>query len=277
MGKSPFYFSENKIPIELFHVTMQTWQVDNGISFGFMLGVFEFENLVDIVPRTDENFLNYSFSFNEMLRNIELGHEPLLRIISLQYLSSLLAFGAVFLNNENDRQVLSIPMSLETRFSIEKRIADSDVTEDNSIFIAQSSFTVAQMLKEGIGVEENFDEAIRYYTESSRLDHPDSNYVLGVLLHQSDQLEESHNMFLRAAHFGHLNAQINVAVNYLNGEIVPQDAEGAYYWARRAENQGDEDGGKLVSRIKSTFTRAQIERLEKSITEAGENRFALIS
>jgi hypothetical protein len=267
MEKTPFHFSVNKIPIELKNVKFQNYEIDENIGFGYMEGNFEFDDLVQIIPTIDERFLNFDFSYNDILHNIENGPGDLLGVTSLQVLSFIVQNGGVFLINPHEKKVLSIPLSLEAHFYIERKIADLDLTDDNTMIVAHSNFNVASMLREGTVIDEDFDESVKYYHRSAKLNHPDANYVLGVLSHQSEQLEQSHNMFLRAARFGHLNAQINVAVNYFDGEIVEQDIESAYYWSRIASNQGDEDGEKLVAQIKPTLTQVQIESLENSITE----------
>ena len=73
--------------------------------------------------------------------------------------------------------------------------------------------------------------------------------TLGVFLRRNENLEMSHTYFLRAAYFGHLNSQYNVATDFYNGDGVEQNNIPAFAWATMTSIEGDKDGEKLVEMI----------------------------
>jgi TPR repeat protein len=131
--------------------------------------------------------------------------------------------------------------------------------------VATASFNVASILREGIGVEKDLERSIKYYKKAASLGEANASYILGVLSHQDGDLEQAHSCFLTAAHLGHLDSQVNVAANYLYGEIVMQNNELAYYWAKIASNQGDAESKKIISAAETLLNRNQIERLDEAV------------
>ena len=275
MDKTPFYFDQ-ETPIRLTDVQLITNNIDNFISYGWIQGSSDLDDLSNIIPHVDERFQECEFTFNEIINHIEHRLNSTAGIISMVWLGNFFGHGAVFLLNASENSIISIAPNDYTHYCINQILAEIDITADDDInvqndvenilynVVATASFDVASILREGIGVEKDLERSIKYYKKAASLGEANASYILGVLSHQDGDLEQAHSYFLTAAHLGHLDSQVNVAANYLYGEIVIQNNELAYYWAKIASNQGDAESRKIISTAEKSLNKTQIERLDEA-------------
>lgn len=276
MNKTPFYFDQD-IPIRLTDVQLISHNIDDFMSYGWMQGSSDLDDLSNIIPHVDERFQECEFTFNEIMHHIEHRLNSTDGIISMVWLSKFFRYGAVFLLNASENSIISIAPNDYTHYCINQILAEIDIKADDDIngkndvdnilysLVATASFNVASILREGIGVEKDLERSIKYYKKAASLGEANASYILGVLSHQDGDLEQAHSCFLTAAHLGHLDSQVNVAANYLYGEIVIQNNELAYYWAKIASNQGDAESKKIISAAETLLNRKQIERLDEAV------------
>jgi hypothetical protein len=276
MDKTPFYFDQ-ETPIRLTDVQLISHNIGDFMSYGWMQGTSDLNDLSNIIPHVDDRFEECEFTFNEIIHHIEHRLNSTDGIISMVWLSNFFRHGAVFLLNASENTMISIAPNDYTHYCINQILAEIDVTADDDInvqndmenilynVVATASFNVASILREGIGVERDLERSIKYYKKAASLGEANASYILGVLSHQDGDLEQAHSCFLTAAHLGHLDSQVNVAANYLYGEIVSQNNELAYYWAKIASNQGDAESRKIISTAEKSLNRKQIERLDEAV------------
>ena len=276
MDKTPFYF-DKETPIHLTNVQFMSHKIGDFMSYGWIQGCSDLNNLIHKIPNIDENFKDCEFTFNEITNHIEHRLKSIDGLLSMVWLSNFFRLGAVFHLNASENSIISITPDNYTHYCINKILTGIEITADDKVnlepgvesslnkIVATACFNVASILREGIGVEKDLATAIEYYNKAASLGDANASYILGVLSHQNGDLYHGHTHFLRAANFGHIDSQINVAANYFYGEIVSQDKELAYYWAKIASYQDDAEGRKLSSIIEKSLSKIQIEYLDAAI------------
>ena len=98
------------------------------------------------------------------------------------------------------------------------------------------------MYETGRGVEQDYDEAVRWYRRSAEQGHALGQSNLGFMyragrgVEQDD--EEAVRWYRRSAEQGHARGQSNLGFMYRAGRGVEQDDEEAVRWYRRSAEQG---------------------------------------
>lgn len=232
---NPAYFSETDTPLHIEPADFQTLKVDANLSVGIIVGICQNANIESLVPS-----INVTLNGIEVLQVLEKPNN--LDVHELQLLSQMVQRGAVFIVDPSSSKVASIPVSLETHFLIEKKIAKlENLDDENCHIIAHANFNVGQMLYHGECVEQDTDEAIKFYERAAKLGSAQANYVMGVLHYKSEKYGASHRYFERSALLGNSDAQFNLGRFYYKGDGVPQNYAEAANWYRLAAEQGDAD------------------------------------
>jgi TPR repeat protein len=115
-----------------------------------------------------------------------------------------------------------------------------------------SQFNLGKCYSEGVGVEKNLQEGVRFYQMAA--EHASSRepqvaqaqHNLGTIYGKGGEgvqqdLERAVQWYQKAAGQGYAAAQFNLANKYRAGEGVQQDFEQAARWYRKAAEQGDAD------------------------------------
>ncbi len=138
---------------------------------------------------------------------------------------------------------------------------------------AEQGFTQAQLklahlyaAGDGVGIDDA--KALEYFRACAEKGVVDAQYAVGALLYKSKDIVEANRWFLCAAQNGHVNAQLNVAVGYANGEGLEPDLMHAYYWAIIA-SQHDKQAAELAGQIRASLTDEQAQAVESNLRQQG--------
>ena len=121
---------------------------------------------------------------------------------------------------------------------------------------------IGVMYANGRGVDQDYDEAIIWFTNAARqgnatartnlcivYNHLGWMYAKGVGVEQDYGL--AFDWFTKAAEQGHAEAQYNLGVMYANGDHVVQDDVAAARWFREAAEQGDIEAQSALRRFEN--------------------------
>ena len=95
---------------------------------------------------------------------------------------------------------------------------------------------------EGVGVDQNYEEAVKWYRKAANLGSAEAQNRLGIRYYNGEGIEQSYEeavkWFQKAAEQGYAKAQNNLGVCYYKGEVVEQNYEEAAKWYQKAAEQG---------------------------------------
>ena len=119
---------------------------------------------------------------------------------------------------------------------------------------------IGVMYANGRGVDQDYDEAIIWFSEAARqgnataqnnlcivYNHLGWMYAKGVGVDQD--YGQAFDWFTKAAEQGHAEAQYNLGVMYANGDHVLHDGVEAVEWLRRAAEQGDTEAQSTLRKL----------------------------
>ena len=110
----------------------------------------------------------------------------------------------------------------------------------NGNVLAQHS--LGTIYAEGIGVKQNYEEALKWYRKAAAQRYTESQYSLGVMYYKGNgvnrDLKEAANWYQRAAEQGHARSQLNLGRMYKLGKGVSQNSEIASRLTLAAAQQG---------------------------------------
>ena len=102
----------------------------------------------------------------------------------------------------------------------------------------------------GTGVEQNYDEALAWYTKAAELGNTDAQYDLGEMYHNGTGTDKDDSKaakyYRQAADNGHASAQCRYGVMLQSGEGEEKDEEEAVEWFRKAADQEYPEGEYLL-------------------------------
>ena len=113
---------------------------------------------------------------------------------------------------------------------------------------------VGKGYEDGIGVKQNYKEALRYYTLAAEHgQHRNAQYNLGCKYAKGQGVNQSDALALKwwtvSAEGGHAQAQFNLGMYYANGSGVTQSFVQAREWWTKAAEQGDASAIKNLKRL----------------------------
>jgi len=110
---------------------------------------------------------------------------------------------------------------------------------------ADAAFKVGGYYYQGMGVEQNYEEALEWFRKSSELGSSRATYNVGVFYEQGVGVEQNYEEALvwyrKAAEMGDVDAAFNIGVYYYQGMGVEQNYEEALVWYRKAAEMGNAD------------------------------------
>ena len=116
---------------------------------------------------------------------------------------------------------------------------------------------------EGIGVERDDTQSLRWLTQAADKDDPEAQYLLGLkYVHGvgvASDLDAAARWFRRAAEWGENRAQYNLGVSYATGQGVSRDLVQAHLWFSVAASQMSSDAQAAVQRLEAAMSRQQID------------------
>ena len=106
---------------------------------------------------------------------------------------------------------------------------------------AIAQYNVGTMYYEGLGVDDNIDEALTWFRRSADQGYARAQSRLGYIYADGDEVRQDYALavkwFQLAATQGHAKAQYNLGTLYRNGRGVPQDFVMAHLWLNLATSR----------------------------------------
>lgn len=106
-------------------------------------------------------------------------------------------------------------------------------------------FLIGKCFDEGIGTQQNYSEAVKWYTKAAEQGNMYAQYSLGVIYYLGDGViqnrEKAVEWFKKSAEQGNVYAQNSLGDCYALGEGVEQNYEKAVEWYTKAAEQGNVD------------------------------------
>jgi TPR repeat protein len=106
---------------------------------------------------------------------------------------------------------------------------------------AGAQYNIGTMYYEGLGVDDNFDEALTWFRRSADQGYARAQSRLGFIYAYGDEVPQDYAVavkwFKLAAAQGHAKAQYNLGTLYRNGRGVPQDFMMAHLWLNLATSR----------------------------------------
>jgi len=133
------------------------------------------------------------------------------------------------------------------------------------------------MYANGLGVEQDFAEALAIYQQAAEQNNAQAMLNLGMLYVNAQgtpqDLEAAVSNFRAAATLGYAPAQANLAIMYANGLGVPMPSlVDAYMWAQLAAEQNNQQAQAYLQDLESRLSSEQIvEAMEKARVCAESN------
>lgn len=280
MKKSPFYFADNQIPLELKDVKFLQHKFNDSFVIPYTEGYLNESEVYEFIPTFEDKVFDLYFCLNDLLSNSYNNVDSDSAIVQLSLLSQLFLVGSVFLYKKNEAKVFSTPVSMEMHYFIEEKIAaiDSYDSRHTQMIVAQSNFNVATMIgtKDFFQAEDFLDkdetDVVNYYNQAAQLYHPGALHVLGILHHRAGKLEKSYEYFVSAAMNGNVDSQFNLMAHHLNGEIAEKNIGKAYVWGMIASNNKDQKAKEIIEKdILPKLSPESIENWNKLISTFEEN------
>ena len=111
---------------------------------------------------------------------------------------------------------------------------------------ADAQFRLGNTLANGIGVQQDVEEAVKWYRQAAKQGHVHAQNELAGLYRRGEGVPQNYTeaavWYRRAADQGDPTAQSNLGLMYNHGLGVSQDYLEAVTWYRRAADQGDPAG-----------------------------------
>ena len=127
---------------------------------------------------------------------------------------------------------------------------------------AKAQYDLGLRFYDGIGVEKDFKEAVKWFRKAAEQGHAEAQYNLGASYHHGDGVIQDHKEAVKwyrlAVEQGDADAQLILGVMHFRGEGVPRDNVQAYAWTHIAEANGVQGGVLIKSSIMKKMTPAQI-------------------
>jgi TPR repeat protein len=127
---------------------------------------------------------------------------------------------------------------------------------------AYAQYILGVIYSNGIGVKQDYVEAVIWYRRAAKAGNVDAQYNLGMMYSNEYGVEQNYveafTWYRYAAETGDAKSQFNLGVMYLNGQGVPQDYVIAYMWfnlAAAQENKISANGKEIIIK---RMTQAQI-------------------
>jgi hypothetical protein len=130
------------------------------------------------------------------------------------------------------------------------------------------------MYTNGMGVPEDYAEAVKWYRLAADQGDADAQFSLGLMYNNGEGVlknyAEAVKWFRLAADQGNVFAQYSLGLMYANGEGVPENNVTAYAWWNIAAASGYEDAIENRSIVEARMTPAQIAEAQQLSTEIFE-------
>ena len=140
----------------------------------------------------------------------------------------------------NDKKILDL--YIEAMTGGESALRELTILADLGNAIAQNN--LADMYSNGEGVEQDYKEAVKWFTKAAEQGLADAQYRLGCMYNKGEGVEQdskkAFDWYTKAAEQGHALAQYNLGVMYRFSHAIGKDYKKAFEWYTKAAEQGYE-------------------------------------
>ena len=136
----------------------------------------------------------------------------------------------------------------------------------------RSQFIIGSMYELGIGTNQNYNEAIKWYIKAAKRGHSMASNNIGVFYNNGYGVNINHKKalkwFLKAAKSGNVKAQATLSIIYCFGEEIKTNYVQAYKWATLANLKGFKLAKKQMLILEKKMTVDQILKAKKLAQES---------
>ena len=122
------------------------------------------------------------------------------------------------------------------------------------------------MYENGQGVQQDYEEAIKWYRLGAKQGLAGAQSNLGLMYESGKGIMQDHKeavrLYRQSAEQGNVLAQKYLGVMYVLGQGVPQDYVLAHMWFSLSGSNGYKDGVKNKNLVEKKMTPSQIERAQ---------------
>lgn len=115
---------------------------------------------------------------------------------------------------------------------------------------ADAQQLLGHMYYMGMGVTQDFTQALEWHKKAANQGATESQYVIGTMYYSgkgvAQNYRESMQWLLKAAKHGHADAQYMLGAMYFTGKNIPQDYRQSVTWFRQAAEKGHAEAQRLL-------------------------------
>lgn len=124
--------------------------------------------------------------------------------------------------------------------------------------------SLGTLYEKGLGVEQNYQTAVKYYKKAAEKGNVKANGNLAVLYELGRGVKQdwgtAMGYYFTGLNEGDGKSMNNLGVMALNGEILPQNTSVAWALIASAVNQGDREAPNNLAVLQSKMTKAELEQ-----------------
>jgi TPR repeat protein len=141
---------------------------------------------------------------------------------------------------------------------------------------ANSLLALGAMYQNGVGVTQDYVEAMKCYQLAAALGDPTAALYIGTMNYSGLGVEtdrsEAFNWYRLSATRGNVQAQIYLAAMYADGDGVAQDFVRAHKWFNILSAEGNDTGSAFRGKMAERMTSDQITEAQKMARECWERK-----
>ena len=136
---------------------------------------------------------------------------------------------------------------------------------------AAAEFHLGWIYYQGLGVPQDYAEAMRRYRKAAAQDHIGAQFHLGWMYHHGEGVAHDYAKAMRwyrkAAKQGNSPAQFVLGLMYYHGLGVPHDFVQAHMWFNLAAAQGNEDALENCDNLAGEMSSADVAKAQRMARE----------
>jgi TPR repeat protein len=132
---------------------------------------------------------------------------------------------------------------------------------------ANAQFNVGSMYDDGLGVPQNYKEALKWYRLAADQGNAAAQYNIGRGYYIGKNYTEALKWYRLSADQGDADAQCKVGYIYFTGLGVPSNYQEAYIWYSLAAANGNEVAKNNVTTVDAKLSPAQLVEAQKRASE----------
>ncbi len=123
------------------------------------------------------------------------------------------------------------------------------------------------MYYEGLGVKQDNQTAIKWFTKAAKQGNVDAQLLLGAIYQTGDKVEQNYQTarkwYSEAAKQGNAMAQLSLGAMYKRGQGVEKNNLLAYAWYNQASINGNEIASEFLKILEITMTPSEIAKAKQ--------------